>query len=592
MMQTETALSRAARGISRVCCPHRVKRDTYTMHTIRVPVLIVGGGLTGLTAAMLLAWRGVSSLVVERHPSTARWPLTRGVHSRTLELLRVVPGFEDDLRAVTPQSFVGYNLAIAESVTGRVIATNVRCHMGGECVCSPAPMCHAGQDRIELVLLRQARRLGADVRFSTVATDVTQDADGVYATLHDLNSGAKKRVHADYLIAADGGRSGVRESLEVGVHGLGALSHLVLIFFEANLRPLVKRSGFVAYNLQNPMFSGAFRSTDDPNVGKIGVEYDASNESVEDYTDERCTEIVRTLMGVPDLALKVLDVRSWMMSARAADRMQVGRVFLAGDAAHEMPCTGCLDSQAAMQDAADLTWKLAMVLQHKAGPQLLETYEAERHPVAEMTTARQLASYIENLRPDRSDLCGTDVAADYDHVAFGYRYRSAAIIADASDDGQPTEDPLHPTGRPGFRTPHVWLERDGVRVSTLDLAGSEFVLFAGPEGDAWPEAASTASSALGVTMECYRIGVDLVDRDAVALVRLGITERGASLVRPDGFVAWRSRDGDAHATDTLMDVLHRILFRSPKSCEASRPRASSSHDGDYPTFPIGIPSFA
>eukprot|EP00166_Cyanidium_caldarium_P004202 ctg_433.g274 len=435
-------------------------------------------------------------------------------------------------------------------------------------------MSNAGQDRIELVLLRQARRLGADVRFSTVATDFTQDADGVYATLHDLNSGAKNRVYADYLIAADGGRSGVRESLEIGLHGLGTLSHLMLIFFEANLQHILGRP------------------TDDPNVGKIGVEYDASHESVEDYTNERCVEMVRAAMGIPDLPLKVLDVRSWVMSARVADRMQVGRIFLAGDSAHEMPCTGGLDSQAAMQDAADLAWKLAMVLQHKAGPRLLETYEAERHPVADVTTARQVANYKEYLRPDRGGLYGTDMAADYVQVAFGYRYRSAAILADTSDDGQPTEDPLHPTGRPGFRLPHVWLEWDGVRVSTLDLAGDEFVLFAGPKGDAWTEAASAASSALGVTMECYRIGVDLVDRDAAALARLGITEHGASLVRPDGFVAWRSRDDDANAADTLMDVLHRVLFRNPNSCEASKPGAPSSHDGDNLTFPVVIPSFA
>eukprot|EP00166_Cyanidium_caldarium_P004203 ctg_433.g275 len=297
--------------------------------------------------------------------------------------------------------------------------------------------------------------------------------------------------------------------------------------------------------------------------------------------------MVRAALGVPDLTMRVLDVRPWEMSAFVADRMAVGRVFLAGDAAHTMPPTGGLDSQTSMQDAADLAWKLALVLQHKAGPQLLDTYEMERHPVAEITVARQVANYVERVRPDWSELNAPGATGDIYETAGGYRYRSAAIISDGPDDGQPTEDPFHPTGRPGFRVPHVWLERDGVRISTLDLVGHEFVLFAGREGGAWAEAAHQTSSALGITVECFRIGVDLVDANSDALTRLGITESGASLVRPDGFVAWRCRDGDANAVDVLSDALQRLLFRNPRSCEASRPRAPSSHDDDYPMFPSG-----
>ena len=559
---------------------------------IRTPVLVVGGGLAGLSSAMLLAWRGVQSLVVERHASTARWPQARGVNPCTLEVLRVVPGFEDDLRAVSPPSFVDFKIVIAESVTGRELKVILPPRGLDTSAISPAPMSGAGQDRIEQVLLQHARRLGADVRFSTVMERFSQDAEGVNATVRDMQSGAETQVHADYLIAADGNRSGIRKSLGIGVHGSGTLSNNMMVFFEANLQGIVKHSGFVLCYLQNPKFAGAFITSDDPNVGAVSVEYDPQKESVADYTEERCVEMVRAAMGVPDLELKVLDVKAWEMSARVANRLQSGRVFLVGDAAHTMPPTGGLGGQTAMQDAADLAWKLALVLQHKAGPQLLDTYEMERHPVAEITVARQVANYVERMRPDRSELNAPGTMGDVYEVAGGYRYRSAAIIPDTVDDGQPTENPFHPTGRPGFRMPYVWLERDGVRVSTLDLVGHEFVLFAGREGDAWAEAAHQTSNALGITVECFRIGVDLIDPHSHALTRLGITECGASLVRPDGFVAWRCRDGDANAFDILMDVLHHILFRSTQSCEASRPRAPSRRDGDHPTFSVSVSSFA
>ena len=563
------------------------------MHTIRTPVLIVGGGLPGLTAAMLLAWRGVSNLVVERHPSTARWPLCRGLKPRTLELLRVVPGLEEDLRRPIPPGRTGVRLVVAESVTGRELLSAMPPCGHDIAAFSPANMDGTGQDNLEPILLRHARRLGAEVRFSTVLTGFTQDAKGVYATLRDLRTGAEVRVHADYLIAADGSRSGVRQSLGIDMHGIGTLSNNMVIFFQADIQAIVKPSTFVVCFLRNPHFVGIFVTTDDPNVGMLCVEYDPRTEAVGDFTDQRCICLVYAALGVSDLSVKVLDVRPWEMSAKVADRMQTGRAFLAGGAAHAMPPTGGLDSQTSMQDAADLAWKLAMVLQHKAGMPLLETYEAERQPVAHLAMAHQVATFVECLHPDRSELVEPGAAMHSLHLGSGnYRYRSAAIISDGPDDGQPAENPFHPTGRPGFRVPHVWLERDGVRISTLDLVGHGFVLFAGREGGSWAEAASVASKASGVVVACHRIGTELIDQNEVALTRLGITERGASLVRPDGFVAWRCRDGDANAVDVLLDVLQHLLFRNPQSCEVSRPRAPSSHDGDHPTFPVGVPSFA
>jgi len=532
-----------------------------------IPVLIAGAGLAGLTAATLLAWRGVPCLLVERRASTSRHPRARGVNLRSMELLQGVPGLTDDLCRTGASDFSDFSIVIAESVAGWEIRTLLAPGEMDISSLSPAPACTAGQDRIEPILLRHARALGAEIRFSTELAGFTQDAEGVSATLRDVASGSETHLRADYLIAADGNRSPARQGLGIGARGHGTLSHNMSILFEADLAPLLRGRGFVLYYLQNPGFTGAFISTDDPRVGQVSVEYDPARESAADYTVARCVSMVRAALGLPELEVKVLDVMPWEMSAQLADRMAAGRVFLAGDAVHTMPPTGGLGGQTAMQDAADLAWKLAMVLQGHAGPGLLETYEAERHPVAALTVARQTANYVERLRPDRTELSGSGTEVDYISVATGYRYRSAAIVPDTADDLQPAEDPLHPTGRPGTRLAHVPMLLGGRPVSTLDLAGRGFVLLAGPDGAGWTEAARLASARLNVPLASYRVGTDLIDTNGAFLARTGLAPAGALLVRPDGFIAWRSHGAMPDPSATLAGVLARILFRETQARE-------------------------
>lgn len=228
------------------------------------------------------------------------------------------------------------------------------------------------------------------------------------ATLRDVDSGDEETIVADYVIAADGNRSRIREALGIATKGQGAISQNMSILFESDFVLPQGAQSFALYYLRNPNFTGAFVSTDNPRVGQVSVEYDSSRESASDYTPQRCVETVRAALGVSDLAVKVLDTMSWEMSSRLADAMAKGRVFLAGDSAHTMPPTGGLGGQTAIQDAADLAWKLAFVLQGQASPDLLETYNDERHPVAEMTVKRQTANYVERMRPDRKNsLAGT-----------------------------------------------------------------------------------------------------------------------------------------------------------------------------------------
>jgi putative polyketide hydroxylase len=534
----------------------------------RTPVLIVGGGLAGLTTAVMLAWRGVRPLLVERHADTSKNPRARGVNFRTMELLRVA-GLEADLMR-EGGGMQDFSIIVAETVTGREIRTILPRGSWDTHDLTPAQMSGAGQDRVEPILRRHAEALGADIRYSTELVAFEQDDQGVTATLRDLRTGAESHVRADYLVAADGNRSRIRDHLDIPMPGAGSLSHNIAMVFEANLEAALRGRSLALYYLQNPNFTGAFINTTEPNRAMVSVEYDPDKEQPADFDTQRCIGLVRAAVGIADLDVEILEVLPWEMASRSADRYQQGRIFLAGDAAHTMPPTGGLGGQTAMQDAYDLAWKLAMVIHGQAGVDLLSTYEPERKPVCDMTVELQTANYVERMRPDREELRKPSAATDYLGVAFGYRYRSAAIRQDLPDDGAMIESPMQPTGRPGTRGAHVVFEHKGKRISSLDLIGRDLVLLTGSEGAPWARAGTTLAYNYGVPLSIYRVGADLLDVYHTWSERYGVTAAGAVLLRPDGYIAWRARTAASSALTTLREALARIMFVSADTLTSQR----------------------
>lgn len=569
----------------------------------RVPVLIVGSGLSGLTTAVMLAWHGIPPLLVERRAGTSKNPRARGVNFRSMELLRVA-GLEPDLLAAGGQPFESFSIIIAETVTGRELHTLLppgglsaagesgtvdgagvaRGTSAGRAFdtrsLSPAVASAAGQERVEPILRRHAEALGADLRYATELAGFEQDADGVTAVLRDCASGAEQSVRADYLVAADGHRSPIRARLGVGARGYGTLSHNVAVVFEGDLDPVIGRGRLALYYLRNPRFTGVFVNTDDPNRAIAGIEYDPARASPADFDERRALEIVRDVLGLPRFDARILEIQTFEFSSRVADELSRGRVFLVGDAAHTMPPTGGLGGQTAIQDGYDIAWKLAMVLHGRAGPALLATYAAERKPVAEMTVARQLANYVERMRPDRAEIMReaarlpAGALPDYLSVAGGYCCRSAAILSETPDDGALAESPFSASGRPGTRAPHVPFVLRGVPLSSLDLIGREFVLVCGPDGAAWARAAVPFVSGGALPLAVYRVGAELRDPDGRSFARFGVEASGAVLLRPDGLIAWRARNLESarecgcDARAVLEQVLARVLCRSVESLRA------------------------
>ncbi|MGW4894093.1 FAD-dependent oxidoreductase [Kitasatospora sp. NPDC004240] len=549
----------------------------------RVPVLIVGGSLVGLSASLFLGRLGVRHLLVEKHSDTSHHPRGRGNNVRTMELYRVA-GIEPAIREAASVLAANHGILQAPSLTGEEQEWLFReIDPGGRLArFSPSSWCLCSQNDLEPVLVRSARELGGELRFSTELVSFEQDADGVTAQLRSRETGERRTVRAQYLIAADGPRSPAREHLGIGQSGKGELFHNVSITFRAKrLAEAVGDRHFIACYLTNPEADGALLPVDNHEEWVFHAPWHPEHgEPLEAFTDGRCVRHIRTAVGIPDLEVEVTGKAPWHAAERVAERYSSGRVFLAGDSAHEMSPTGAFGSNTGIQDAHNLAWKLAAVLCGWAGPRLLDTYGEERRPVARVTSERASARSAEHSHPGYAVVPGVGRQAGVLAVALGYRYPAGAVAG--ADPRQPVvPEQFESAGEPGSRAPHQWLLRAGVRLSSLDLYEQAMVLLTGPEGTAWQRGARRAADRLAVPLDAYRIGDgaddDLAPEPGTDFATLhGVRPDGAVLVRPDGFVAWRSEGGaggpgasgagggpaaaaEAAAEETLSKVLRTVL---------------------------------
>jgi 2-polyprenyl-6-methoxyphenol hydroxylase-like FAD-dependent oxidoreductase len=515
------------------------------------PVLIAGGGLVGLAAAMFLAQYGISSLAIERLTGGSPLPRAAHFHLRTLELFRLA-GIEDAVKAQSAREFLPEGaIVMMDSLAGRKLADIIASLNDGVDEVSPCRRLFITQPGLEPIMRARAQDAGAAVLEGHEVVGVEQDDDGVTVRLRDTD-GVESDRRGRYLVAADGAHSAVRELLGIPSDGRGVFSNSMTIYFTADLRPQMEGKPLSVIYISNPTFGGFFRldrscrsgflvvnTVGDPaEVGAAGVDAAA------DTSDARLVELVRSGAGVADLPVRIDGLARWRATAEVAARYQDGRVFLAGDAAHLMPPNGGFGGNTGIHDAHNLAWKLAYVLCGLADPALLATYDAERRPVGRFTVEQAYTRFVKRTAPHLADGTEDALAPDFD-VELGYLYRSGAEVHD---------DPRRTKARPGSRVPHVWVDVDGERVSTVDLAGSRFCVFTGRDGQPWCDAApQVAAERPGVELATHLL-VDEAVPDA-----FGISSAGAILVRPDGFVAWKA-DGMARDPGrTLDDALRRVL---------------------------------
>ncbi len=522
------------------------------MPDLEVPVLIAGGSLVGLSSALFLARHGIRSLTVEHHRGTAIHPRAAQIYQRTMELLRSA-GLEDVSMQKSEEQFVQDGAVMAvESLAGKELAWYVPNLNDGIRDVSPCVRVFLTQNLLEPLLKARAEEWGAELRFGTDLVSFEQDASGVTAIIRDRDSGQSATVRARYLIGADGTHSRVRDALGIRMLGHGVLSHSITIYFRGNVGHLLRGRNLSVIYVYNPQLTGFFRIEKPFDSGFLAVNsVGTPDRPITDVwtglTDERCQDYIRLSLGVDDVPVSIENIMKWQATADSAERYRAGRVFLAGDAAHSMPPTGGFGGNTGVQDAHNLAWKLAYVLQGRAGEELLDTYDAERRPVGAFTVEQAYSRYVTRWAPYLGTEGMQPIANDLD-VDLGYRYRSAAILPDGEDDGRMVEPARETRGRPGTRAPHLIL-RD--QTSTLDLLGRDFAVLAGPQGVAWCDAARQPD--LGLAAHCIP-APGFADA-------YGITPGGAVLIRPDGFVAWRSRTSDPASASVLARAIATALGR-------------------------------
>ncbi|GHO96730.1 FAD-dependent oxidoreductase [Reticulibacter mediterranei] len=536
--------------------------------TEKTQVLIVGGGLVGLSTAMFLANQGIASQLIERHPGTAIHPRAMGFTPRTMELFRGA-GIEEAIRRIEPPIPQGNQVLLVESLMGQEFdrfQENVDSLFID--ASSPVHGSAIAQDLLEPVLRTRAEELGADLHFGTELVTFEQDEEGITATVRERVSQRTPTIRARYMVAADGSQSAIRKQLGIGQHGTGSMGHFISAIFEADLMKVFRERQVVMCFLSNEQVAiGSLvpypGSTGRGDIFRLDMGYDPEEETLADYPEQRCLSLIRAATGIPDLKITLKATLTWEMNALVADRWQQGNIFLVGDAARTQPPSGGLGANTGIAEAHNLAWKLAAVLRGEAGRALLVTYDAERRPVADYT-AEQMALLSQQRHSEGS----SGITVNIRDVNTGYRYETGAFVHEEGDEQLPLAlSPEAWRGEPGTYFPHLVLAQEDRAISTHDLIGSHFVLFAGPDGRRWKEAAQHVKETLHIELASYQVGGeagDLIESENRFCETCGITSTGAVLIRPDGFIGWRSKSlGESvqQEQNVLMGAISTMLAR-------------------------------
>ncbi|AJG59266.1 MULTISPECIES: FAD-dependent oxidoreductase [Bacillus] len=536
------------------------------MESNDVPVLIVGGGLSGLASALFLAKHNIEYLLIERHPSTAIHPKAGGITFRTMELFREL-GLEQRIRSAGKalencRGRIAVH-TIAEANQEELAQMRATQYGNDEKLLqkieeiSPSKQTACYQITLEEMMLLEAKTLGGQLSFYHELVSFEQKENGVIATILDRETEKESVVHCDYVIAADGAKSKIREQLRISTEGRGTIGgYYMNIYFEADLSEFIQGDAFGFTMVLHPEVLGALIPVDNERRWIYHVSYDPlKGERPEDFTIERCKQIIQTAIGSTKVESEIVSVLPWEATESTATKFQDNRIFLVGDSAHIMPPTGGFGSNTGIQDVHNLAWKLAAVIKGKAKPKLLETYHEERYPVAKLTTEYASSLLFRAANREEGSLNNTDGLA----VTVGYQYCSEAIIDDSVTPHR--MDSVKLNGRPGTRAPHFFGTYDGKEISILDLLGNDFVLLTIAENRTWAECVQNVSSTLGINIKFYSVGLrgDFIAQEDIFSKLYGIENGGAVLIRPDGFIGWRSEKEVVNLDVVLEEVMGNLL---------------------------------
>jgi len=544
--------------------------DTESL-SLQIPVAIVGGGPVGLGLALLLDKHGVRSVLFNTEEITRWHPKGSSQGARTMEHFRRL-GIANKVRALGLPAdhptdviyftrFGGWELArlpmpsAAEKL--RAIATAPKTNQ------VPEPLHRANQMYVEKFLLEHVRtRANITVRFGWRVENFTDDGDAV--TLHAINErdGKRETWRSAYLAGCDGGQGMVRRALGIRYAGeslqqayMGGRMFSTHVRVPTLARDFLRTDRGFQYWVINPELRTTITSV---NGADEFMFWTRARDENADADDRVVVDAMRRSTN-SDIAVEVLAHHPWTAGmALVAERYGAGRVFLAGDSVHLFTPTGGFGMNTGVDDAANLAWKLAAMVQGWGGGGLLASYEAERKPIALRNTgaARQLSKNIGDItippaveddsaagERARCELgaalstCGEQYGSI--GVQLGARYDGSPIVAE--DGAPPTDDFINytPSSVPGGRAPHFWVDDGrGFGSSLFDRLGTGFTLLRlggrAPSGSALAEAAAQ-------TRIPFKL-LDCADDEARDLYGCDL-----ALIRPDQHVAWRGNATPADA---------------------------------------------
>ena len=582
------------------------------MADFETDVLVVGTGPTGATAALALATYGVRVHAVTQWNWLANTPRAHITNQRAVEVLRDLGIEEEAKKYATPWELMS-EMVFCTSLAGEEIARLKVWGTGDERIGdyiagSPCGLMDLPQLYMEPLLVKNAAARGASFAFNTEYLSHTQDETGVTVRLRDRLSQREYEVRARYLVGADGARSRIVEQLGLSLEGHLARAATAYVLFHADLRRYVEHRPGILHWIMSPIAGygeigmGLLRAIRPWHTWIAGWGFDLAG-GEPDFSDDGVKDRIRHYVGDPNLDIDIEANSVWYINQAYATSYSVGRVFCGGDAVHRHPPSSGLGSNTCMQDAFNLAWKLAFVIQGHADESLLDSYSLERVPVGMQVVARANQSRIEygpinecfrtvgEADPVAAGLAklrdpgpegvavrealrkAMEVKASYEFNAQGVelnqRYASNAVIPDPdAGEEQWRRDPqvyLQATTRPGAKIPHTWLvDEAGQRVSTLDVTGKgKFSLVTGLAGRAWVQSAHKLNLPF---LRTVVVGAKGAEDPYLSWAQIReIHEAGALLVRPDGYIAWRQSGAvwdDSEALAQLEAALHTLLRMS------------------------------
>lgn len=574
--------------------------------TINTSVLIVGGAGAGLASSIFLTELGIDSHLIERRETTSPAPKAHYLNLRTMEIFRSLGLADEIYERSTPaenMATVGWYTSLAGDgeLDGKTL--HIMDAFGGGSMLdhysesSPCRTANFAQLHVEPFLFSHAQKciakseVKSSLNFGHELVSFSENDLGVLATIKNNENGQTYKVQAKYMLACDGGRF-VGPSLNIPMQGIERLIDMKTAYFSADLSPFIDDDSPMIRWFSNPESGGAWGSgvmvaLGPKDFGRHSQEwlmhFAFNPDEIVNVEHEELAEQIKSLLRVPAATkVDIIKTNEWQVKGVLAERFREGSIFLLGDAAHCHPPTTGLGLNSAIQDAHNMAWKLAAVIKGEASDKLLDTYESERRQVTGKNVRWALYTFqnhmlidggiglipgapVEmNIQAYRNLFEDSDIGETLRHRAklvidtqtaefqainmeIGFKYQQGALCKDGfeSSERDMFERRYYPCTDPGARFPHFWIDNKGSKQSSLDLISiNHFTLFVQQDAEQWSEIVSMSLLADKCQVIALGDGADqLIPLNDTWDKCKYISEDGAILVRPDGHVMWRSKNG-------------------------------------------------